>query len=265
MRKNFLLLFLMALLPLAGWADAPTISLSKTQYTYIGGSMETAVRAKLTITGTYDDVKFYAAGGTSDEPVAPEATAAGVIPVNVGGYYVRAAYAGDWSAPVYFRIMPKDLELTATQVEVGYGNYSVIAGGADIPSGYYTVSGFVGSDDIYDVNITGVKGSSAAADAANGAAGSYPYNLSIANASSGNPNYSLKVIGTGSTLTINKAPLTITTENKAKIYGNVDPEFTATYVGFVPGEDASVLTDLEITRVGCWYLCYQRYRNIQQL
>ena len=240
---------LLTLLPLVGWAEAPTVSLSKTQYTYIGGSMATAVEAKLTITGDYDQVRFYAAGGTSDVPEAPAATVAGVTPVNVGGYYVRAAYGDDWSDPVYFRIMPKDLELTATQVEVGYGNYSVIAGGADIPSGYYTVSGFVGSDDIYDVNITGVKGSSAAADAANGAAGSYPYNLSIANASSGNPNYSLKVIGTGSTLTITPAPLTITTENKTKIYGNVDPEFTATYVGFVNGEDASVLTDLEITRV----------------
>ena len=233
MRKNFLLLFLMALLPLAGWADAPTISLSKTQYTYIGGSMETAVRAKLTITGTYDDVRFYNAATTSE-----------VTPINAGSYYVRAANGGDWSDPVYFQIMPKDLELTATQIEIRYGEY-----GADLPDGYYTVSGFVGSDDIYDVTIEGVKASSAAAEAAHGAAGSYPYNLSIAGATTSNPNYSLKVIGTGSTLTINKVPLTITTENKAKVYGNVDPEFTATYVGFVNGEDASVLTDLEITRV----------------
>ena len=219
---------LLTLLPLVGWAEAPTVLLSKTQYTYIGGSMETAVRAKLTITGTYDEVRFYEALAG---PSAPEATTSGVTPINAGGYYVRAAYAGEWSEAVYFEIKPKDLSLTATQIEIRYGEY-----GADLPDGYYTVDGFVGSDDEYSVHIAGVKASSAAATAANGAADSYPYNLSISGATTGNPNYSLKVIGTGSTLTISKLPITISPVAASKTYGGENPDFTGTITypdGFV--------------------------------
>ena len=132
MRKHFLLLFLMALLPLAGWADAPTITLSKTQYTYIGGSMRTAVTAKINSSTDYDgDVLFYKLVGES---------LVNADPINVGTYYVSVVNGGNESNKVSFQIMPKDLELTATQVEVGYGNYSAIAGGADIPSGYYTTT-----------------------------------------------------------------------------------------------------------------------------
>ena len=228
MRKHFLILMLLTLLPLVGWAEAPTVSLSKTQYTYIGGSMETAVRAKLTITGTYDEVRFYEALAG---PSAPEATTSGVTPINAGGYYVRAAKAGEWSEAVYFEIKPKDLSLTATQIEIRYGEY-----GADLPDGYYTVDGFVGSDDEYSVHIAGVKASSAAATAANGAADSYPYNLSISGATTGNPNYSLKVIGTGSTLTISKLPITISPVAASKTYGGENPDFTGTITypdGFV--------------------------------
>ncbi len=42
-------------------------------------------------------------------------------------------------------------------------------------------------------------------------------------------------------LTIGKATLTITAENKARIYGEENPELTFTYAGFQNGEDESVL------------------------
>ena len=44
------------------------------------------------------------------------------------------------------------------------------------------------------------------------------------------------------TLTVNKAPLTITAENKTKTAGEANPELTVTYEGFVNGETESVLT-----------------------
>ena len=41
--------------------------------------------------------------------------------------------------------------------------------------------------------------------------------------------------------TINKAPLTVTADNKSKKLGDPNPTFTASYSGFVPGENQSVL------------------------
>ena len=43
-------------------------------------------------------------------------------------------------------------------------------------------------------------------------------------------------------LTIGPAPLTGTADNKARIYGETNPVFTATYSGFVNHEDSSVIT-----------------------
>ncbi len=44
------------------------------------------------------------------------------------------------------------------------------------------------------------------------------------------------------TLIVNPAPLTITSEDLSKVYGQPMPTFVASYQGFAPGDDASVLT-----------------------
>jgi hypothetical protein len=44
------------------------------------------------------------------------------------------------------------------------------------------------------------------------------------------------------TLVINKAPLTVTADNKTKIFGMPNPTLTVSYNGFVGGESASVLS-----------------------
>ncbi len=44
------------------------------------------------------------------------------------------------------------------------------------------------------------------------------------------------------TLTITKAPLTVSADSKTKTYGAADPAFTASYAGFVNGETPAVLT-----------------------
>ena len=47
--------------------------------------------------------------------------------------------------------------------------------------------------------------------------------------------------------TINKAPLTITANNKSKTYGDENPSFDATYSGFVNDENKSVLSKCELS------------------
>jgi hypothetical protein len=52
-------------------------------------------------------------------------------------------------------------------------------------------------------------------------------------------------------VTVSKKELTVTAENKTKVYGDDDPELTAIYAGFIAGEDESVLGGLlEIDRWG---------------
>lgn len=66
--------------------------------------------------------------------------------------------------------------------------------------------------------------------------GSYAITVSGGSAS----NYSFSYVS--GSLTINRAPLTITADAKTKVYGAVIPALTAGYSGFVNGDTASVLT-----------------------
>ena len=58
-------------------------------------------------------------------------------------------------------------------------------------------------------------------------------------------NYS--VSATNGTLTINPAILTGTADNNSRLYGGTNPVFSATYTGFVNGENTSILTGALIT------------------
>jgi hypothetical protein len=47
---------------------------------------------------------------------------------------------------------------------------------------------------------------------------------------------------TNGSLTIGKATLTVTADNKTKVYGDTNPSFTATITGYVNGESASAIS-----------------------
>ena len=55
-------------------------------------------------------------------------------------------------------------------------------------------------------------------------------------------NYALASSSASTTASINLAPLTVSADNKSKTVGVSNPTLTATYVGFVNGEDTNVLT-----------------------
>ncbi len=67
---------------------------------------------------------------------------------------------------------------------------------------------------------------------------SYP--ITITGGAGSTANYS-PITYSGSTLTVNKAPLTVTANGASKVYGAALPSFSATYSGFVLGQDQSVL------------------------
>ncbi len=107
--------------------------------------------------------------------------------------------------------------------------------GAANPALPVSYSGFVNGDDADDLDVAPVASTAVVAITP---VGTYEVSLS---AGSDN-NY---VIGnTSGTIEVGKAPLTVTADDQIRPFGSVNPPLTATYSGFVNGEDASVIDHL---------------------
>lgn len=99
----------------------------------------------------------------------------------------------------------------------------------------FTISytGFVNDDDARA--ITTEPSASTVADATTGVG---TYDIDLAGGAADNYNFSLN----SGTLTIGKATLTATAEDKSKTYGEDNPNFTISYMGFVNGDDKTAIT-----------------------
>ena len=97
-----------------------------------------------------------------------------------------------------------------------------------------TIAGFVGGET-QSVISGSVSFTGDAITAVN--AGSYTVSPDITGLSA--TNYSFSTVN--GTLTVSKAPLTVTANDQTKVYGSANPALTITYSGFVNGEAASVL------------------------
>ena len=173
MRKHFLLLFLMALLPLAGWAvtdisgarftinvvsfrytaATPTIGPAPTTLGETAPAMiPTVIPAGATDALVYDtdySLKFYDKDGN---PIATSDVKA------VGNYQVAAEGKGDYigiTKKVDFQILPAKLTVTITaDITKEYANYTKptveftlnTAATGQTPNGNVTVTGWVGTD-----------------------------------------------------------------------------------------------------------------------
>ena len=133
MRKHFLLLFLMALLPLAGWADAVPA--------FPSGSKITAIPADLTYTGADQKATILAAVKVKNSGETEDYTDGAVINIytnsacttvattvtNAGTYYVGAYgdgvnYATSALVKQSFTVDKKEITVTANATIVTYGN-----------------------------------------------------------------------------------------------------------------------------------------------
>lgn len=105
--------------------------------------------------------------------------------------------------------------------------------GHENPTLTVSYSGFLYDDDASA--LTTLPQITTTADK-NSSVGTYPISVSGAIA----PNYSITY--KSGVLTVNKATLTITADDKTKTEGEANPELTVSYDGFMNGETASVLT-----------------------
>src|SRR5439155_7816290 len=120
------------------------------------------------------------------------------------------------------------ITITRRTVTVTADNKSKTYGDANpaLTAGY---SGFVNGDT--ETVLSGGPSLSTTAGAAS-PAGSYP--IAVAAGTLSAANYSFSFIN--GTLTINNAVLTVTADDKTKVYGSTNPAFTSNYSGFVNGQ-----------------------------
>jgi hypothetical protein len=110
--------------------------------------------------------------------------------------------------------------------------------GAPNPAFSFTTAGFVNSDTSATA-YNGTPAFSTTATASSSVAGS-PYPITISTGSLTSAKYDFAFVNAN--LTITRAPLTVTADNKSRAYGLANPTLTATIAGFVNGENTSVLT-----------------------
>ena len=150
MRKHFLLLMLMALLPMAGWAQVDisefTITIDKDYHTYDASAPSIAVTVKSTSTGldldgTDDyDVVYY-----NGEQEQVEASAL----KNVGTYYLAATGKGNYTGTtrkVQFNVLPATLNVTPAATGTTTKEYDGTTDKTDVTL-TWSATGYVGGED----------------------------------------------------------------------------------------------------------------------
>lgn len=209
-------------------------------YTYRHGT-ETITPAPLTVTAKdlthpYGSSASYTAsfsGLVNGETGIPGLKVSGAPAGSDVGQYPVVASGSDPDYAITFvngteQITPAPLTIRADDASRMYG----------APSPAYTASfsGLRNGDSAGD--ITGLTLTGAPSKAG---AGSYP----ITPAGGTDPNYAITFVA--GTETVTKAPLTVTADDRAKVYGAPDPAFTAGFQGLVNGDDTSAVHGLAFT------------------
>ena len=128
-------------------------------------------------------------------------------------------------------INQKALTITANNDSKTYGDVKTYGSGSTA----FTSSGLVNSETIGSVTITDTNNGRLATAAAGG---TYALTPSLATGGTFNTsNYSITY--TAGALTVNKATLTVTADNKARVYGDNNPTLTYSITGYVNSENAT--------------------------
>jgi hypothetical protein len=108
--------------------------------------------------------------------------------------------------------------------------------GQSNPAFPVTITGYVYGENATSAGVSGSASGSCTATATSPVAGVYVITGSTGTLAATNYTFA----AANGVLTINKAHLTVTADDKTREYGKVNPVFTTTITGFVNGEDASV-------------------------
>jgi hypothetical protein len=153
----------------------------------------------------------------------------------VGAYTITVSggAADNYSINSY---QTSNLTITPAPLTITANNRSKVYG-AGVPALTVSYSGFVNGDNASSLSTAPILSTTATAASA---VGDYTITPSGAVAS----NYSISY--TTGILSVTPATLIITADDKTKVYGAAVPVLTASYSGFVNGDDASGLTTLPV-------------------
>ena len=155
-------------------------------------------------------------------------TATGGSPVGTYPITVSGASAANYT----ISYVNGTLTVTKAPLTITADNKSKVYGAA-LPTLTASYSGFVNGDTPSCLSTQPALSTTATAGSP---VGTYPITVSGASAA----NYTISYVN--GTLTVTKAPLTITADDKSKVYGAALPTLTASYSGFVNGDTPSCLS-----------------------
>ena len=172
--------------------------------------------------------------GTSGVTGSPSLNTTATDSSGVNTYQITPSLGTLASSNYSFTFVNGTLSVTPATLTVTANNASRIYGAAN-PTFTASYTGFVNNDTASV--LSGEPSLTTAATQTSGV-GSYPITASAGTLA--NANYTFTFVD--GALTVNKAALTITADNKTKIYGTTNPDLTASYTGFANNETASALS-----------------------
>jgi len=172
-------------------------------------------------------------GSAALNTAAVATTEVGSVPITVAA---GSLAAGNYD---FTGFTPGTLTIGKAHLSVVADNQGRLYGDAN-PTLTAQLSGFKNGENLGSSGVSGTPALSTTAVATTGVGG-VPITAALGTLEAGNYDFTSYLPGT---LTINKAPLTISADNKGKVYGDPDPLLTASYSGFKNNETAAVVGDL---------------------
>ena len=228
-------------------ATSGTLSAANYSFSFVSGTL-TVGQATLTVTANSTN-KIYGAtnpvftasyGGFVNGDTAavlsgsPSLTTTATTNTGAGGYPITATNGTLSAANYAFSFVNGTLTVNPATLTVAANSTNKIYGAAN-PAFTASYSGFVNGET---ASVLTGSPSLITAATTNSSAGGYP--IVATNGTLSSANYAFSFVN--GTLTIGQATLTVTASSTNKIYGAVNPAFTANFSGFVNGDTAAALT-----------------------
>jgi sugar lactone lactonase YvrE len=203
-------------------------------FSYLSGTLtvgQEAITFNPIAARTYGGATF-SAGASGDGAVNYSSSNPSVAIVDNGQIRIMGAGTTTITVGDGTHIKTQNLTINKAPLTITAGNQSKTYGAAN-PTLTATYSGFVNGDTQAQLSTQATLSTTAVTGSA---AGAYP--ITVTGAASNN----YAIIYANATLTVDKAPLTITANNQSKTYGAANPAFTASFIGFVNGDAQAQLT-----------------------
>jgi hypothetical protein len=175
------------------------------------------------------DTPGVVSGAPALSTTATQSSGVGVYPITIGlGTLSSASYDFSSFTASTFTVTPAHLTVAADDASSTYGN--------PIPALSATITGLVGGDTLAAISGKAVLSTTASPF---GDAGAYPITVSLGTLAATNYDFPTLVAGT---LTVARAPLTVTASAATSVYGESIPAFAATYSGFLGSDGPGLVS-----------------------